>query len=92
MTAALWDSRHSPPDTLKSGTYQPIIPNCMPSSYPSRQVLIDDLALNTCETDRSAPVGGERAGRYCDTIGSVIVGEDTCFEKAIASLAEKESR
>ena len=51
---ALWDSRHNPPDTW-SGIYQPIIPNCMPSSYPSGRFSV--IALRTALSAAGDPWG-----------------------------------
>src|SRR2546430_17444409 len=52
-----------------SGTYQPIIPNCMPSSYPSGRFSL--IALRTALSAARRSAGS--AARYWATVEAVML-------------------
>src|SRR6476660_8890821 len=54
---------------MDSGTYQPIIPNCMPSSYPSGRVSLITLRTALSAARRSAG----SAARYWATVQAVML-------------------
>src|SRR6478735_4892564 len=54
---------------MDSGTYQPIIPNCMPSSYPSGRFSLIVLRTALSAARRSAG----RAARYWATVEAVML-------------------
>src|SRR5438874_8810900 len=73
VTEALWDSRHSPPDTRTAGrTSRSSRTACPPHTV--RQVLIDRLAHGA---ERGAAIRGE-CGEVLGHGGSCHVGDDTC--------------
>src|SRR5438034_4705988 len=54
---------------MDSGTYQPIIPNCMPSSYPSGRFSL--IALRTALSAARRSAGS--AARYWATVEAVML-------------------
>src|SRR4029077_14875186 len=54
---------------MDSGTYQPIIPNCMPSSYPSGRFSL--ITLRTALSAARRSVGS--AARYWATVEAVML-------------------
>src|ERR1700759_3296438 len=56
---------------MDSGTYQPIIPNCMPSSYPLGKLSLITLRTAVIASRRS----GGSAARYWATVEADIMGE-----------------
>src|SRR5256886_16906982 len=59
----------SPAGYTDSGTYQPIIPNCMPSSYPSGRFSL--IALRTALSAARRSAGS--AARYWATVEAVML-------------------
>src|SRR6185369_17023262 len=58
-----------PAGYIDSGTYHPIIPNCMPSSYPSGRFSLITLRTALSAARRSAG----SAVRYCATVEAVML-------------------